>query len=164
MTLDASKEEQALEAIDRSVILLVAVAILSDGKVLLVREEAQPYNGKWVLPQGYVRRNETLDGAARREVWEELRIRVEVEGIVGLYEDFVQENREMFHYVVVCCLAKTIGLDEIHATSEVIDWVWKDPSKSVEQVPLIVQKMLKDVSRVSRRKKGLFLIQHKSAI
>ncbi|GAB3213700.1 NUDIX domain-containing protein [Marinactinospora endophytica] len=40
-------------------------------QVLLVERGNEPFAGCWALPGGYMRSNETLDGAARRELYEE---------------------------------------------------------------------------------------------
>jgi 8-oxo-dGTP diphosphatase len=42
-----------------------------DLKVLLIQRKLKPFAGKWALPGGFVRVNETLDAAARRELSEE---------------------------------------------------------------------------------------------
>lgn len=41
-----------------------------DLKVLLIQRDLEPFAGKWALPGGFVRVEETLDQAARRELQE----------------------------------------------------------------------------------------------
>lgn len=51
--------------------LAVSVAILHDGRVLLVRRGRAPAKGWYAFPGGRVEDSETLEAAARRELLEE---------------------------------------------------------------------------------------------
>ncbi len=144
------------EVFDPNVAVLAATAIIRDAKILLVREEAEPYNRRWVLPQGYVKNNETLSDAARREVREELGVEVDILNLVGIYEDFKQEEGQpILHYVIVCFLARISDREEVKATSEVIDSLWIDPDSNRSGSPMIIQRMLRDVSKVAKKRKFL---------
>src|SRR6266566_3399665 len=44
-------------------------------KVLLIQRALEPFKGKWALPGGFVRVDETIDEAARRELAEETGLR-----------------------------------------------------------------------------------------
>ena len=54
---------------------VVVVAPL-DGQhhVLLIQRKHSPFEGRWALPGGFVEPHESLEDAARRELWEETNI------------------------------------------------------------------------------------------
>lgn len=55
-------------------------------KILLCRRAIEPRIGFWTIPAGFLEMGETTAEGAVREVWEEARARVDVNGILGIYE------------------------------------------------------------------------------
>ncbi len=55
------------------------------GGIVMLRRGIDPQKGKWVFPGGFVDRGETVHGAAIRETWEEVGLRVTLTGILDVY-------------------------------------------------------------------------------
>jgi 8-oxo-dGTP diphosphatase len=81
-----------------------------EGRVLLIKRRFEPNKGRWSLPGGLLETGETLLGAAKREVREELGVGIEVERLFQVSEEMVRdsEGEVRFHYVLVDFLA-TLG-------------------------------------------------------
>jgi len=56
--------------------LLVLVALFARDRLLLLRRGTEPYKNRWAPPGGFVEHGESLEAAAVREVWEEVRISI----------------------------------------------------------------------------------------
>jgi ADP-ribose pyrophosphatase YjhB (NUDIX family) len=63
----------------------VAVVLGDEHGVLLGKRRIDPGSGRWSFPAGYVNRGEVLEEAAVREVEEELGVRTQLKGLVGVY-------------------------------------------------------------------------------
>lgn len=61
-----------------------AIPVLGE-RIYLLRRAIDPGRGRWVFPGGYIERGETVEEAARRETEEEIGLRVDLEGLVGVY-------------------------------------------------------------------------------
>jgi len=83
---------------DRLAPLLGAAAIVLDdaGRVLLARRAD---NGHWNLPGGLVEVGESPSTAALRELWEEVGVRGEVAGVIGIYNGPDWGTRSAGHVV-----------------------------------------------------------------
>jgi ADP-ribose pyrophosphatase YjhB (NUDIX family) len=71
----------------RPITLGVRVMMIRNGKVLLVR---QTYMDGWFMPGGGVRKGETLEQSARREVREEVGAELGNIALMGAYSNFKQ--------------------------------------------------------------------------
>jgi ADP-ribose pyrophosphatase YjhB (NUDIX family) len=65
--------------------VVVGSVVAHTGRVLLCRRAIEPRQGFWTLPAGYLELGETVEEGARREAWEEARVRIVLEGILGVY-------------------------------------------------------------------------------
>jgi ADP-ribose pyrophosphatase YjhB (NUDIX family) len=54
--------------------------------ILLCKRAIAPARGLWTIPAGYMELGETSAEGAAREVWEEARARVVIDGLLGIYE------------------------------------------------------------------------------
>lgn len=62
-----------------------ALAIVEDGRILLVQRAHAPYEGHWMLPAGFVEYGEFAEESAVREAMEETGLEVVLTGLFGLY-------------------------------------------------------------------------------
>ncbi|MFN3583261.1 NUDIX domain-containing protein [Phenylobacterium sp.] len=79
------------------------VAVLRDGELLLIRRARAPEAGCWSLPGGKVELWEGTEGAARREIAEELGIKLGALELLCVVDLFVREERA--HWVSPAFLA-----------------------------------------------------------
>jgi 8-oxo-dGTP diphosphatase len=67
---------------------LVAMVIVEhQGKILLGKRNMEPGKGKWTLLGGFVSKSERVEEAAVREIKEETNLDVQLEALLGLYDD-----------------------------------------------------------------------------
>jgi ADP-ribose pyrophosphatase YjhB (NUDIX family) len=142
---------QSEEAPDPDVAVMVAIAIIRNGKVLVIRERDEPYHDQWVIPQGYLKTSESLLEAAKREVREELNMEIMVKCLLNVYEDFVTVGRRNLHLIIVCFIGTGVGNDDPKASAEAVDFAWIDPSKRFEAGSKVLREILSDVRKKTRR-------------
>lgn len=87
--------------------LAVDVVIMTNGGVVLVKREREPYKGKWALPGGFVHYGERVELAAAREAKEETGLRVKPQKLLGVYSDPKRDPRG--HVVSICFVARRVG-------------------------------------------------------
>ena len=110
-------------------------------RVLLVHRALPPFEGELALPGGFVRIDESLDDAARRELREETN--VEVRWLEQLYT-FGEPNRDPARRVVTVSYFALIDASELTpragTDAEAVSWIavprkspacWASPAKIV---------------------------------
>jgi 8-oxo-dGTP diphosphatase len=65
--------------------LVACVIVEMNGKIVLLRRGIEPQKGKWVMPGGYVDREEEVIAAAHRETEEECGLKIEIQDLLGVY-------------------------------------------------------------------------------
>lgn len=81
----------------------VGALIFRNDSVLLVQRGREPALGKWSLPGGLVEIGESLHDAVRREVWEEVGIRVRVVDLIAALDRVIMddEGNIEYHYILL---------------------------------------------------------------
>ncbi len=94
-----------------------------DLKVMLIQRDIPPFEGKWALPGGFVRLNETLEETALRELKEETGI--EKVFLEQLYT-FGELKRDPRERIVTGAYFALVNLNEhqIQATTDARDAAW----------------------------------------
>ena len=77
-----------------------AVIIEQDNKLLLLQRAHEPWVGSWMIPAGYIEADEDPQDAAKREVFEETGLNVELGDLVKTYyfDDDPRGNGVAFVY------------------------------------------------------------------
>jgi ADP-ribose pyrophosphatase YjhB (NUDIX family) len=66
--------------------IVVGSVARRDERILLCRRAIEPRYGFWTLPAGYLELNESASAGAEREAWEEANARIEIEGLLAIYD------------------------------------------------------------------------------
>lgn len=85
-----------------------------ENRIVLLKRAIPPGYGRWVIPGGFVDVGEPVPHAAAREAWEEVRLRVAIGPLVGVY------SYPQVTTVVVVYEAEVIG-GRLQAADEALD-------------------------------------------
>ncbi|MFH1781781.1 MAG: NUDIX domain-containing protein [Patescibacteria group bacterium] len=81
---------------------VVAMCVVEiDKKIVLVQDAREKYYGRWGLPGGTLRINETVEEAALRGLKEDTGIEGDVDSLVGIQHEFMAEEGHGFIYKIL---------------------------------------------------------------
>jgi len=101
----------------------VGAFIVRDGEVLLIRRAYEPCAGKWSIPGGAIELGETTIDALKREVFEELGVRLKSLKLLDVY-DYISRDEDgkiRYHYVIIDFLVDLESF-KITPSSEIVEY------------------------------------------
>lgn len=97
----------------------VGVALVEEGRILLIKRGREPGRGLWAVPGGKVRHGEPMREAARREMREETGLVVDVGDVVWVGE-FIEDD----HHLVLIDFSGTRTGGELRPGDDADDARW----------------------------------------
>ena len=92
-------------------------------KVLLVKRGLEPFRGKWALPGGFIKINESLEDAAARELLEETGVKADYLEQLYTFGDLGRDPRDRVITVTYFALLKSEKVN-LTASTDVSDVKW----------------------------------------
>ena len=136
-------------------VLVSACAIIEDKvhEVLLIYEGDMPYHKWWVMPGGYVKPDETIEQAVVREVAEETGLQVTPAEMIGVFEDFLSENNEPVHHVILAYKATVVG-GRIIFSPEATAYKWLSVTEAINssEIPDVFKRILENSRKKSTKR------------
>lgn len=103
-----------------------ALVVGDDGRILLARRAASPYEGAWDLPGGFLSEGEHPLDTIRRELKEETALEVEPRDFLGVWTDTYSEDGKGAATLNLYWTA-TVTAGEPEAADDVQEVRWFDP-------------------------------------
>ncbi len=115
----------------------VGVAVVSEGRVLLIKRGRGAQAGKWAVPGGKVDLGETLRETAVREVREETGLDIELGEAVWVGESIGPGDPPEWHYTLVDFVAAVNGDTSARPADDAADvrWVTLDEARTMDLTP-----------------------------
>ncbi len=118
----------------------VDIIVKKEEKFGLTRRTTSPYKGKWHIPGGIIRRNEKIVNAAQRIAREELGVKINLEELIGIYENIIPYRHDISH----CFVATIIEKKNLKSPFTIPVKFFTNPPKNI--IP-IHRKMLNDAKQ-----------------
>src|SRR5213593_236457 len=133
-------------------------------KVLLIERALEPFKGKWALPGGFVRVDETLDQAARRELNEEAGLKNVFLEQLYTFGEVDRDPRERIVTVAYYALVK-LAAHETKAATDAADARWfpisKIPKLAFDHAPILATALTRLKGKVRYQPIGFELLPPK---
>ena len=115
----------------------VVAAIIHDaeGRIFATQRGYGEWKDGWEFPGGKMEAGETPEEALRREIWEELETRIEVERLV----ETVEYDYPQFHLTMHCFLCRVVSGRLELKEHEAARWLEKDRLNEVDWLPADLQ-------------------------
>ena len=115
----------------------VVAAIIHDaeGRIFATQRGYGEFKDGWEFPGGKMEAGETPEAALRREIWEELETRIEVERLV----ETVEYDYPQFHLTMHCFLCRVESGRLELKEHEAARWLEKEELGSVDWLPADLQ-------------------------
>ena len=115
----------------------VVAAIIHDaeGRIFATQRGYGEFKDGWEFPGGKMEAGETPEEALRREIWEELETRIEVERLV----ETVEYDYPQFHLTMHCFLCRVESGRLELKEHEAARWLEKDELNEVDWLPADLQ-------------------------
>lgn len=115
----------------------VVAAIIHDaeGRIFATQRGYGEFKDGWEFPGGKMEAGETPEEALRREIWEELETRIEVERLV----ETVEYDYPQFHLTMHCYLCRVESGRLELKEHEAARWLAKEELGSVDWLPADLQ-------------------------
>ncbi|MBQ2079413.1 MAG: (deoxy)nucleoside triphosphate pyrophosphohydrolase [Erysipelotrichaceae bacterium] len=110
---------------------VVAAIIKSGNRILATQRGYGEFKDGWEFPGGKVEPNETPEEALKREIKEELKIKIRV----GEYLTTIEAEYPSFHLSMCCYWAEIIEGTPTLLEHEAAKWLLKDELDTVEWLP-----------------------------
>ena len=124
------------------IIEVVAAIIVEKDKVLVTQRGYGEFKDGWEFPGGKVELGETLEGALKREIKEELDIGIEID----TYIDTVEYDYPQFHLTMHCYKCRILDGQLMLKEHEASKWVSQDELNEIDWLAadrIVVERMRK---------------------
>jgi len=105
---------------------VVAVIINEAGEILLTKRNIPPFQGEWVMPGGKIDLGESIVGAIKREVLEEVGLEVEVQDLLNVFEH-VTPGEDNYHFIILYYRCVPVSSEITYNEHEVDEALWVAP-------------------------------------